>query len=173
MGTVYKARQNELDRFIALKILPPGVSDDPSFAERFGHEALAIVPQIWDALLITSVRRDYFLVIQKGKLSGRVIRMEDLPAKDATLDGIAWLPHIIPKARAKLRGEMLAELMFGCGGDRKFLQSANIHPADFLRLLWSAGDDDRKIIAYVKKCRARLTPIVFLAGSPLIRKSYI
>jgi len=42
MGAVYKARQKQLDRFVALKILPPGVSHDPSFAERFTREAKAL-----------------------------------------------------------------------------------------------------------------------------------
>ena len=42
MGAVYKARQPALDRLVALKILPPGVSTDPSFAERFRREAQAL-----------------------------------------------------------------------------------------------------------------------------------
>ena len=107
-------------------------------------------PSFADVLLIAAVRRDYFLVIQKGKPAGRVLRMDDLPAKDAALAGFAWLPRIIAKARAKLRGEMPAELMYGCGGDRHFLKSVHVHPADFLRVVWAAGDDDKKIIAYVK-----------------------
>ena len=42
MGAVYKARQKQLDRFVAVKILPPGSGDDPAFAERFTREAKAL-----------------------------------------------------------------------------------------------------------------------------------
>ena len=40
MGAVYKGVQTNLDRTVAIKILPPGVEkEDPSFAERFKNEA--------------------------------------------------------------------------------------------------------------------------------------
>lgn len=42
MGAVYRARQKQLDRIVALKILPPGIGDDPAFAERFAREAKAL-----------------------------------------------------------------------------------------------------------------------------------
>jgi serine/threonine protein kinase len=42
MGAVYKARQTQLDRIVALKILPPGIGDDPAFAGRFAREAKAL-----------------------------------------------------------------------------------------------------------------------------------
>ncbi len=42
MGAVYKARQPHLDRFVALKILPPEVGEDPAFQERFTREAQAL-----------------------------------------------------------------------------------------------------------------------------------
>jgi len=42
MGAVYKARQKELDRLVALKILPPGIGTDAAFAERFSREARAL-----------------------------------------------------------------------------------------------------------------------------------
>lgn len=50
MGAVYKARQPGLDRLVAIKILPPEISRDPTFAERFQREARALArlshPQI-------------------------------------------------------------------------------------------------------------------------------
>jgi tRNA A-37 threonylcarbamoyl transferase component Bud32 len=39
MGAVYKARQPQLDRFVALKILSHELARDPSFVERFNREA--------------------------------------------------------------------------------------------------------------------------------------
>ncbi len=42
MGAVYKARQKELDRLVALKILPPGIGRDTAFAGRFAREARAL-----------------------------------------------------------------------------------------------------------------------------------
>ena len=42
MGAVYKARQKELDRIVALKILPPGIGQDAAFAGRFAREAKAL-----------------------------------------------------------------------------------------------------------------------------------
>jgi hypothetical protein len=112
-------------------------------------------PNFETTLLTTAVRRDYFLIEQNGIPSGKQIRMESLPAKSDEVDGIAWLPRLIEKARAKLRGEMPPELMYGCGGDRPFLRSMNVELAEFLRLVWVCGPDDRRIIDYVKKRRAQ------------------
>ncbi len=76
--------------------------------------------------------------------------MEEFPAKDAEVDGIPWLPRLIMKARTKLIGQLPKELMYCCGGDRAFFRKCDIHPADFLRVVWDAGDDERKIPAFVK-----------------------
>ena len=111
-------------------------------------------PAFETVLLITAVRRDYLLVEQAGRPSGKVIDAGQLPAKSAELGGIAWLPRIIQKAGAKLRGEMPPELMYGCGGDRPFLRSVNIHPADFLRLVWSVKGDPQKVLAFVQRSGA-------------------
>ncbi|MCJ7675045.1 MAG: serine/threonine protein kinase, partial [Sedimentisphaerales bacterium] len=42
MGAVYKARQKQLDRLVALKILPPQIGETEAFAERFTREAQSL-----------------------------------------------------------------------------------------------------------------------------------
>jgi serine/threonine protein kinase len=42
MGQVYKARDTRLDRTVAIKVLPPQLSGDPEFRERFEREAKSI-----------------------------------------------------------------------------------------------------------------------------------
>jgi hypothetical protein len=40
--------------------------------------------------------------------------------------------------------------MYSCGGDLNFLKNnGDIHPADFLRQVWAAGDDDQKLASWV------------------------
>ena len=108
-------------------------------------------PDFATTLAVTSLRRDYFLNVMNGRPTGRVVSMDSLPAKTAAVDGIVWLPRLIAKARVKLRGEMPADLMYGCGGDRAFFHKMNLDAAGFLRLVWDSGDDDRRIINAVKK----------------------
>lgn len=110
-------------------------------------------PSASTALLIAAVRRDFFLTVQNGAPGGgRLLTRDDIPTFGDELDGIPYLPRILAKARAKLHGELDPDLMFGCGGDRNFLRNhGDIHPADFLRRVWAAGDPDREVAAWVAK----------------------
>ncbi len=108
------------------------------------------------ALAIELVRRDYFLNAQGGKASERVLDESSLPPKDAAVQGISWLPRIIPKTKAKLRGELPPSLMYSCGGDRRFFKEHDIHPAEFMSLAWRHENDDAAIIAWVvQRSKAR------------------
>ena len=108
------------------------------------------------ALAIETVRRDYFLNVQGGVPSRKQLDESTLPDISAELRGVVWLPRIIPKARAKLRGEFRASLMYCCGGDRKFLKENDIFPAEFLSLLWRHENDDAAIAEWVIRRRATL-----------------
>lgn len=105
----------------------------------------------WEtALLITSVRRAHFLYADGAPTWDYMMKVDEFPAKDAEIEGISWLPRLIAKANAKLRGLLPKELMYCCGGDRAFFKKYDIHPADFLRLVWYAGDDHGRIVDVVK-----------------------
>ena len=98
---------------------------------------------------VTAIRREYFLNVMRGKSTGRIVPMSELPAKAAAVDGIAWLPRLIAKARIKLRGEMNPDLMYGCAGDRPFLREHHLTLPQFLQIVRDSGDDDRTIIEAV------------------------
>lgn len=104
------------------------------------------------ALLVASVRRDYFLWEQRGEWSDTVLTPADLPSKTDTLGGIPWLPRILAKARGKLRGELDPDVMYSCPGDMAFLKKHRIPPADFLRAVWGM-DEDEQVVEYVKADR--------------------
>lgn len=137
-------------------------ADDLSFLDSIGYqpreffdfvEDLAEIgePSLTTAVMIASVRRDYLTEIMHGAKSDHILDPASLPAKTSEVDGFVWLPRILVKARAKLRGELDPNTMFCCGGDRAFLKRHDIAPADFLRAVWAAGDDDAKVIDYVKR----------------------
>ena len=101
------------------------------------------------ALAIETVRRDYFVNVQHGKASSVVLDVAGMPAKTDAVKGIEWLPRLIPKTKAKLRGELPASLMYCCGGDRNFFRTHDIHPAEFLSVVWRHLDNDTAVIDWV------------------------
>lgn len=106
----------------------------------------------WETVYaIQTVRRHYFLLEQQGQWSNQELDPEQLPAKTDELGGIAWLPRIIEKAKGKLKGELPSSVMFGCSGDRRFLKSHDIHPADFLQAVWFLKGDPEKILQWLTK----------------------
>ena len=68
MGYVYKARQKNLGRIVAVKILSTNLLDDPAFAERFSREARAMAmmnhPNIIAIYDFGCREKYYFLVME-------------------------------------------------------------------------------------------------------------
>jgi len=89
MGAVYKARQKQLDRIVALKILPPEVGKDPAFAERFTREARSLAklnhPHIVTIYEFGQSDDLYYFIMEfvDGTDLRHVIRKGDLAANEA------------------------------------------------------------------------------------------
>jgi hypothetical protein len=90
------------------------------------------------------------LNVQHGHASKQVLDDSRLPAKTDAVQGIAWLPRLLPKARAKLRGELPPSLMFCCGGDRAFCKQHNLLPAEFLSMV-ARHEGDQPVIEWVAR----------------------
>lgn len=115
------------------------------------------VPDLATTLELAAIRRRYFVEVQHGIPSQFHIDPQELPPKYEELEGFRWLPRIIAKARAKLRGELDPTTMYGCGGDRAFVESIGMTTPQFLRLVWEAGEDDQRILDGVKGALAGVT----------------
>lgn len=106
-------------------------------------------PDFTTFALVQDIRRAYFLEEQGGKPAEGTVDPSTFPSKQEEVEGIVWLPRIIQKAKAKLQGRMDPNTMYGCGGDRHFLKENDIHPAEFLRVVWKNFNDENAVIQWV------------------------
>jgi hypothetical protein len=96
MGAVYKACQKQLDRIVALKVLPPGIGGAPSFAERFTREAKALAkllhPNIVALFEFGQAGGIYYLLMEfvDGVSLGQLLRASRVSAREA----LAIVPQI-------------------------------------------------------------------------------
>lgn len=101
-------------------------------------------------LLIAAARRAFFTTVQRGIVGGKLLREVDLPRETETAQDIPYLPRIMSKAEAKLDGTLPRTVMYCCPKDRAFLRShGDIHPADFLYIVWWAHRDKQKVVSHV------------------------
>jgi len=88
MGVVYKARDQHLDRFVAIKVLPPELVADPDRKRRFVQEAKAASalnhPNIITIHDIANDKGTDFIVMEyvQGKTLGQVIPRRGLQLND-------------------------------------------------------------------------------------------
>jgi serine/threonine protein kinase len=90
MGVVYKARQRQLDRLVALKILPPHIGQTEAFAERFTREARSLAKLSHPRIVMiydfghTDAGLYYFIMeFVDGTDLRRVIQTGELSASEA------------------------------------------------------------------------------------------
>ncbi len=118
------------------------------FIEDYGD---AQVPTPQEALAIAQVRQNYLLQEQGGTLSTHEISHDELPVFGETIQGIDYLPRILFKATAKLKGELDPDIMFGCGGDRRFVSKFPAYTlSSFLQLVWDLNFDGDQIATTLK-----------------------
>lgn len=96
MGAVYQARQKELDRVVALKILPPKIGDKPAFGERFVREAKALArlnhPNI--ITLFEFGRTDGLFFVLTEYVDGVTLRQLLAAGRMAPREALAIVPQI-------------------------------------------------------------------------------
>ena len=62
---------------------------------------------------LQAVRYEHFINELNSQPASHAMAMNEFPAKTDEIEGIAWLPRLILKARAKLAGNLPADLMYG------------------------------------------------------------
>jgi len=107
-------------------------------------------PDFGTFLLINTERILYFQEVLCRRPSTHQLEGDDLPAKTAEVNGMEWLPRILVKARGKLEGTLCDDIMYGCGGDRRFLRNCGLHPVELLRKVRECSSD-QEIIQWVEQ----------------------
>jgi hypothetical protein len=120
MGVVFKARDTHLDRFVALKILPPEKVADPDRKRRFVQEAKAAIR--WRCA--NKLRVGELLAIQWQNV--------DLQRRTLQVGHSLWKNQLIsPKTKASARPIPLGHVLTGALASHR-AQSACTGPADFV-----------------------------------------
>jgi eukaryotic-like serine/threonine-protein kinase len=89
MGTVYKAIDLSLNRYLAIKILQRKLDSEPHFVENFAREARAAAavnhPNVAQVYSFGEQDGQYYLameLLERGSLDDRMTRLGQLPEKD-------------------------------------------------------------------------------------------
>jgi hypothetical protein len=96
MGAVYKARQPDLDRFIALKLLPKDGKEEGASAERFNREARALArlshPNIVAVHEFGQVEGLHFFIMEF--VDGANLRQMELTGRLSAREALQIIPQI-------------------------------------------------------------------------------
>ncbi|MCG3147057.1 MAG: Serine/threonine-protein kinase PknD [Verrucomicrobiae bacterium] len=96
MGTVYKAIDTQLNRYVAVKILRNKFASDPHFIEIFAREARAAAavnhPHVAQVYAFAEHEGEYYLtmeLLERGSLDERITKKHKLPEGEVLKIGIA------------------------------------------------------------------------------------
>ena len=115
MGEVYEALDTELDRKVALKVLPDDVADNPERLQRFRREAKALAalnhPNIVTIHGVEESNGRRFLIMERieGESIDRLLPAGGLPL-DKVFDIAIQIADALAAAHAKARGDVAAAL---------------------------------------------------------------
>ncbi len=85
-----------------------------------------------------------------GAQTNAEIPESDLPRKSDSFDGVAWLPRIIRKAQCFLDGTLCRDIMYGCSGDRAFLENYHANLPGFLQAVLQTQGDPASVLRYLR-----------------------
>jgi len=108
-------------------------------------------PSNEDFQSVVAIRQAYFAESLGGRWPGAVVSESALPLRTDAWEGIPWLPRITRKASCFLDGSLPSDVMFGCGGDRRFLKEHGLDLAEFLTAVNDAKGDDGAILRRVRR----------------------
>lgn len=104
MARVYKARQENLDREVAVKVLPPWFAADQNFVRRFNQEAKLVAnlshPNIVTVHDASEYRGHLYIVMQLVDGGTLKHRLDQLQTQGRTMDFLEAAPLFIPLASA-------------------------------------------------------------------------
>lgn len=98
--------------------------DEPAFLKSIGCSTQELFDFCddyvnWDDVIyehveeLQAVRYQHFVRELDSQPADFRMEMNEFPSKTDEIEGIAWLPRLIVKARAKLAGNLPADLMYG------------------------------------------------------------
>lgn len=152
----YRAGQRDADALVMpehrdfLKRI--GVSSQvvKDYAEDFVKHA---APDAATFIAVAEARKQFFHTTQRSIPATRIVQEPELPLREEQWDGIPWLPRIAMKARCFLEGTLCDDVMYGCGGDRRFIAEHHLSLPGFLEIVRGSEGAPEKIVAAVKASR--------------------
>lgn len=99
---------------------------------------------------VAEIRAAHFRGPCGGKAAPAPNPGSELPPKAEAFGGVPWLPRIIRKAQWFLEGSLPAEIMYGCSGDRAFLDKFGTGLPEFLSLVRDSGGNPAAVLAALR-----------------------